>query len=159
MSDAATPPTPTPRTAPPASGCLIWLVGLPIVVILGLLVGLALSGDDEPDQERRVMLDEGTLDGTAWRVDAVRDLEGESCAFLYADLEQLTGGCTASPQDATFGTTTVVFGVAEAGADEVEVPLSDGSTVVADAIPAEGIDGRFYVTIVDRDVDVERNDP
>src|SRR3546814_20265267 len=72
--------------------------------------------------EIRAVLDEGDLDGVAWRVEAVRDVEGDSCAFLFADDEQLTGSCAPTPQDASFGGSTVVFGLA-LGTSTWEVPL------------------------------------
>ena len=65
---------------------------------------------------------------------------------------------TLTPQDATFGDQTVVFGRAASDARQVEVVLSDGETVEVDTVTAEGVDGRFYVTVVDGDVDAERLD-
>ena len=79
----ASPPivTPAPRRSGP--GCLMTLVLLPVVVITGLIAGSILSGEDDPNDEKAVTLDEGTIDGTVWRVDAVRDVQGDTCAFLY----------------------------------------------------------------------------
>src|SRR3546814_1015244 len=91
--------------------------------------------------EIRAVLDEGDLDGVAWRVEAVRDVEGDSCAFLFADDEQLTGSCDATPQDASFGESTVVFGLAlGTSTEEVHVELSDGSVVDIETMPADGVD-------------------
>jgi len=152
----------SPRAAPKAAplsagrGCLIWLVGFPIVVLLGIVIGTVLSGDDEPAEEDRVTLDEGTIGTTEWRVDAERDVEGDTCAFLYEDGQQLTGACTLTPQDASFGEQTVVFGKAADDAETVRVELDTGDVVEIDTTEADGIDGRFYVQVVDGDVDAER---
>ena len=155
MPEPPTPPSTTPRPARSArsgTGCLVALLALPVVIVIGLVIGKALSDDSDPADDERVTLDEGTLDGTEWRVDAVVDVEGDICAFLYADDEQLTGSCDQTPQDATFGDETVVFG--QAGSRErVEVEFSDGATVEVDTVPAGDIEARFYVTVVDGDVD------
>jgi hypothetical protein len=129
---------------------------LPVVIIAGLVLGAILSQEDDPNGEKAVGLAEGTLEGTHWRVAAERDVEGEACAFLYADDEQLTGACSLTPQDATFGNQTVVFGRAASTADSVSVELSNGDVVEITTEVAEGIDGRFYVQVVDGDVDVSR---
>ena len=153
---AATPPSATP--APPGRsgpGCLVFAIGLPIVVLLGLVVGSLLNKDDDPAEERAVTVDEGALAGIEWRVDAVLDVEDDTCAFLYADDVQLTGACTLTPQDATFGDQTVVFGRAASDATEVVVALSSGEAVTIPTAEADGIDGRFYVEVVDGDVDAE----
>jgi hypothetical protein len=154
MAASATPPSPTPRAAKSGAGCLLALVALPVVILLGLLVGKALGGDDDEARDERVTIDEGSLAGSEWRVDAVLDVQGDICAFLYEDGQQLTGSCDQTPQDATFGDQTVVFG--QAGAREsVEVQLSDGEVVEIDTVVAGEIEGRFYVTVVDGDVDAE----
>src|SRR5688572_23070096 len=106
----ASPPSVTPSPSRSGPGCLVPLALLPLVVLAGLIVGSILSGEDDPNAEASVTLDEGTIDGTEWRVDAVRDVEGDECAFLFRDGEQLTGACTLTPQDATIGQQTVVFG-------------------------------------------------
>jgi len=149
----ATPPivTPAPRGSGP--GCLVTLALLPVVVIAGLIVGSILSGEDDPNDEASVTLDEGTIDGTEWRVDAMRDVEGDECVFLFQDGEQLTGACTLTPQDATIGQQTVVFGRAATDSTSVRVLLDDDEVVEIDTVTAEGIDGRFYVAVVDGDVD------
>src|SRR3546814_16481952 len=78
MVDPASPPSPTPRPAKSGSGCLWAVIALPIVLVLGLLAGKALGGDsDDGPDEIRAVLDEGDLDGVAWRVEAVRDVEGD----------------------------------------------------------------------------------
>jgi hypothetical protein len=153
----ATPPPGAPaspaRTGP---GCLVALVLLPIVVILGVIIGTVMSDrDGEPSDEASVTLDEGTIEGVDWRVDAVRDIEGDSCAFLYQDGEQLTGACTVTPQDATIGAQTVVFGRADEGASSVGVELDTGEVVEIDTVTADGVDGTFFVQVVDGDVDAE----
>ncbi len=151
-------PTSDPPNAGPAAprrsgpGCLLIGVLLVIVVIGGLVVGSVLSRPDDPEDEA-VTLDEGTIDGTAWRVDAVEDVQGDTCTFLYEDGAQLTGGCAFTPQDATFGQRTVVFGKAEDAAEVVEVQLDTGDVVEIATREADGVDGRFYVEVVDGDVD------
>lgn len=153
----SSPPSATPE--PPlrsGPGCLVIGLLLPVVIVAGIVIGTVLDQPDGPEEERSVTLDEGTIDGTAWRVDAVRDIEGESCAFLYADGEQLSGGCELTPDDATFGDRTVVFGATSADTTTVRVVLSDARVVEIDTVEADGIDGRFYVTVVDGDVDADR---
>lgn len=147
------PPHATP-VAPARSGpgCLLVGVLFVVVVIGGLVVGSILSRPDEPEDEA-VTLDEGTLEGTSWRVDAVEDVQGDTCVFLFEDGEQLTGGCDSTPQDATFGQRTVVFGKAEGAAVAVEVELDTGDVVEIETQAADGMDGRFYVEVVDGDVD------
>lgn len=157
---AASPPSATPRPTPRSGmGCLLGLVLLPIVVVAGVVVGTILNREDDPNDEVSVTLDEGTIDGVDWRVDAVRDVEGDTCAFLYQDGEQLTGACTVTPQDATIGQQTVVFGRASTGATSVSVELDTGDVVDIETVTAEGLDGRFYVQVVDGDVDAERFAP
>jgi hypothetical protein len=153
----ATPPSATPQASARSGwGCLIALILLPIVILLGLVVGTALSNDDDDgEDEAAVTLDEGTIDAVRWRVDAERDIEGDSCAFLYQDGEQLTGACAITPQDATIGDQTVVFGMAEDGVASVRVRLDDGEVVEIDTTTAEGIEGTFFVEVVDGDVDAE----
>lgn len=153
----ATAPSATPK--PPdrsGPGCLVAAVALPIVILIGIVVGTILNRPDDPPEERSVTLDEGTIGDVEWRVDAVRDIEGEICAFLYQDGVQLTGACALTPQDATFGDETVVFGRADSGVETVEVVLDDGEVVEIPTVEADGIDGRFYVQVVPGDVDAER---
>ena len=153
----ATPPSATPAASPRTGpGCLVALVLLPIVIILGLVIGTVLSDrGDDPADERSVTLDEGTIDGVTWRVDAEQDVEGDSCAFLYQDDEQLTGACTVTPQDATIGQQTVVFGRADDGVASVRVELDTGEVVEIDTVTADGVAGTFFVQVVDGDVDAE----
>lgn len=158
-----TAPTATPRRAKPPSnlGCVVAVVALPVVVFLGLVVGTALRGDDEPDEEH-VTLEEGELDGVEWKVDAVVDVQGETCIFLYeegAD-DPLNGTCDFQPQDVTYGDQTVVFGRSDfrpGPGDLVEtITVSlDGepSSVDVDRRSIEGFPDHFYVTVVDGDVD------
>lgn len=146
-------PDPTKRRGP---GCLVAVVALPIVILLGIVVGTALDQPEDPPEERSVTIAEGTIGATEWRVDAVRDVEGDVCAFLFEDGAQLTGGCALTPQDATFGEETVVFGRAESGTTSVAVVLSDGSTVEIPTVEAAGVEGRFYAQVVPGDVDAER---
>jgi hypothetical protein len=143
-------------------GCLLPLLLLPVVVIVGVVVGTLLSQPDDPEDEAvAVTLEEGTDDGVSWRVDAVRDVEGETCAFLFEDgsTVPLNGACTFDPQDVTYGTRTVVFGRAEEGQTVVRVVLDDGQEVEVDTVAAGGLDGRFFVTIVPGDVDAESVEP
>ncbi len=150
----AGPPSVTPRPKPPSNlGCIVAIVALPVVVLAGIVVGTALRDDDEPAEEH-VTLEEGEIDGTGWRVDAVRDVDGQTCVFLYEDAEDpLNGTCDHQPQDVTYGDQTVVFGRADASDDAVTVELTDDEAVEVDTVTAEGLDGRFYVRVVDGDVD------
>jgi hypothetical protein len=143
-----------PRATPSRSGpgCLLVGVLFVVVVIGGLVLGSVLSRPDAP-QDEVVTLDEGTIDGTQWRVDAVEDEQGDGCIFLFEDDEQLTGGCALTPQDATFGQQTVVFGKAASGAESVSVQLSSGEVVEIDTVEADDLSGRWYVQVVDGDVD------
>jgi len=153
----ATAPSATPASGQRSGpGCLVGLLLLPVVIVAGIVIGTVLSGDDDDSNTTvSVTLDEGTIDGTEWRVDAEQDIEGDSCAFLYEDGAQLTGACTDTPQDATFGDQTVVFGRAPGGTPTVQVELSDGAKVAVETVEAEGVPGRFYVTVVEGDVDAE----
>jgi hypothetical protein len=145
----------SPRSSGP--GCLVLVVAFPLVILVGIVIGTVLNRPDDPPEEKSVTIAEGTTaDGTEWRVDAVRDVEGDVCTFLYEDGAQLTGGCELSPDDATFGDETVVFGKAEPGTETVEVILDIGERVEIDTVEAEGIEGRFYAEVVPGDVDVER---
>jgi hypothetical protein len=143
-----------PPGKPPSNvGCVLALVALPFVILLGVVIGTVLRNDDDSAEEEHVTLDEGEIDGTQWRVDAVSDVEGESCVFSYLDDSQSNGACSFDPQDDTIGDETIVFGRADNGQAQVTVELSDGDTVDIDTTTAEGIDGRFYVTVVAADVD------
>ena len=140
---------------PPSNvGCVLAIVALPFVILIGVVIGTVLRSDDDPEEERHATLDEGQLAGAAWRVDAVRDVDGETCVFLYEDdaEDPLNGTCDLEPQDVTYGDDTVVFGRAPNGGTEVTVELSDDETVTVETRTADGIDGRFYVTVVDGDV-------
>ena len=132
---------------------------LPIVILIGVVVGTVLNRPDEPDEERSVTFAEGTTrDGTEWRVDAVRDIEGDLCAFLFEADAQLTGGCALTPDDATFGDQTVVFGRTSSDVTSVRVVLNNGEVVEIDTVEAEGLAGRYYAEVVEGDVDAERLD-
>lgn len=146
-------PSTTPRPAGSGMGCLVALIALPIVILVGIVVGSVLGEDDDAPAEQRETIDQGQIGDTTWRVDAVIDVQGDTCAFLYADDEQLTGACDPTAQDATLGDQTVVFGVAPSGADRVVVELSDGETVEVEPQTPEDVEGTFYVTVVDGDVD------
>ena len=141
---------------PPSNvGCVIAIVALPVVILIGVVIGTVLRSDDDADEEEHVTLEEGELAGTAWRVDAVRDVDGETCVFLYeedAD-DPLNGTCDLQPQDVTYGEDTVVFGRAPSAGTEVVVELSSDDAVTVATRPVDGMDGRFYVTVVDGDVD------
>ena len=101
---------------PPSNvGCVLAIVALPLVILLGIVIGTVLRSDDDPTEEQHVTLDEGEIAGTAWRIDAVRDVEGESCVFLYHDDTESTGTCSLEPQDETIGDETIVFGRADTG--------------------------------------------
>ena len=141
----ASPPNATPAPqARSGPGCLLLAVLLPIVILAGVVVGTVLNRSDDADGERSVTIASGAIGGTEWRVDAVRDIEGDTCAFLYEDGAQLTGGCALTPDDATFGSETVVFGKAATGTLRVRVVLSNGEVVEIETVEAEGLDGRYY---------------
>jgi hypothetical protein len=146
-----------PRKPPSNVGCVIAIVALPFVVLIGVVLGTVLRGDDDEPDEVHVELDRGELDGVAWQVDAVRDVEGQTCVFLYEDgaADPLNGTCDLQPQDVTYGEQTVVFGRAGAGDTTVTVAFEDGDTVDVDTSTADDLDGRFYVQVVDGDVDAE----
>src|SRR5436190_11850113 len=139
---------------PPSNlGCVLALIAFPIVVLIGVIIGLVLRDDDEGPTESSVTIQEGDIDGTAWRVDAQRDVEGATCVFSYLDDAQSTGACSLDPQDDTVGDQTIVFGRAAPGDDQVTVELSNGDSVAIDTQTAEGMEGRFYVEVVNADVD------
>ena len=154
----ATSPSATPQPKSGSGpGCLLGLLLLPVVVVIGLVVGTLLNPGDDPDDTAAVTILEGTLEGTEWRVDATRDVEGATCAFLYQgdDDAPLNGACTLTPQDVTYGDRTVVFGKAASDDEEVTVVFEDGSTTEIATVTAEGIEGRFYAQVVDGDLDAE----
>ena len=137
-------------------GCVLALIAFPIVVLIGIIIGLFLRDTDEGPTEVHDTLESGELDGISWQVDAVQDVDGQSCIFLYEDGadDPLNGTCDLQPQDVTYGDQTVVFGRADA--EQVTVELDNGESVVIDTVTAsESIAGRFYVTVVDGDVDAE----
>lgn len=156
MTSVPPAPSPTPKPAKSGPGCLLLAILLPVVIVVGLVVGTVLNRPESGPDERSVTIDEGTIGTTTWRVDAVRDVDGDTCTFLFEDGAQLTGGCALTPDDASFGDQTVVFGRAAADAASVRVLLSNGEVVEVDTTPAAGLDGRFYVTVVDGDVDADR---
>ncbi len=145
-------PAPTERSGP---GCVTVAILLPVVVISGFIIGAVMSDEEDPNGEKSVTLDAGEIDGVDWVVNAERDAEGDTCAFLYQDDEQLTGACTLTPQDATIGDQTVLFGRAASDATSVRVRLDNAEVVEIDTTTAEGLDGRFYVKVVDGDVDAD----
>jgi len=144
-------------------GCVLAILALPVVVFIGLVIGLMLRGDDDEPTEESVTLEEGEIDGIEWEVAAVEDVDGEVCVFLYEDgaEDPLNGTCDFQPQDVTYVEQTVVFGqtdaVSGAGDPESSVTVSldggDASSVDVDLESIEDIDGYFYVTVVDGDVD------
>ncbi|MET0903440.1 MAG: hypothetical protein ABWZ52_09390 [Acidimicrobiales bacterium] len=146
---------------PPSNvGCVLALVALPLVILIGVIIGTVLRRDDDVTEEQHVTLDQGEIAGTAWRIDAVRDVEGETCIFLYEDdaVDPLNGSCDLQPQDVTYGDETVVFGRADGEAIEVAVEVQrqeavDPESVMIDTVTADGMDGRFYVAVVDGDLD------
>jgi predicted enzyme related to lactoylglutathione lyase len=133
-------------------GCVVALVLLPIVVIGGLVLGTALSHDDSSGEKSHT-LDSGVIDDIAWRVDAERDVQGDSCIFLYEGDELTTGACEPVPQHATIGGRTIVFGMADGDEASVRVELDGGEVVEIATQTVDGIDGHFYVQEVDGEVD------
>jgi hypothetical protein len=147
---------PPPGKPPSNLGCILAIIAAPIVLVAGFFIGLVLrDGDDSPDAEH-VTLDGGELDGVAWRVDAVRDVDGQTCVFLYEDgaADPLNGTCDLQPQDVTYGDQTVIFGRAADGSEQVYVELDGGDPIEVESSTVDGMDGRFYVKVVDGDVDV-----
>ncbi len=144
---------PAPVAPRRRGGCLFWAIGLPLVALVGIVGGAALSGDDEPDEDR-VTLAEGD-EGGGWQVDAVHDVDGQTCTFIYLGQRQSTGSCDQSAQDDTLeaGRVTIVFGRAPASAERVRVRLERAEPVEVDTVTAQGLAGRFYVTRVPGDVD------
>ncbi len=159
QSDDVLVPPSTPRPAKSGLGCLATIVLFVVIVVVGLLIG-RLLGDDTDDTDRSELVADGIaqVDGkdVAWRVDAVEDEAGDTCVFLYEDGEQLTGACDPTPQDATLGTVTVVFGQVPADADDVTVELDDGTQQAVETFERDGFSERFYAVVVDRDVDAVR---
>ena len=153
------PDAPSRRAPPSGPGCLMIALLLPVVVVVGIVIGAVLNQQEDPNAEKSVTLDEGTLAATQWRVTAERDIDGETCTFLYVDGVQLAGACSLTPQDASFGDQTVVFGRSAGTADAVSLQLTDGTVVSIDTRRADGFDGRFYVQVVPGVVDAERIDP
>ncbi|MGE3620457.1 MAG: hypothetical protein AB7L84_08340 [Acidimicrobiia bacterium] len=153
MADDDQPPPPAIAPRRPF-GCLFWAVALPLVLVVGFVGGSLASRTDDGDEERHVTLARGTEAG-GWRVDAVRDVEGDVCTFIYVRGDQSTGSCDVTAQDDTLddGKVTVLFGRAPQGATRVAVPVEPGEPVVLDTVEADGIEGRFYVTTLDADVD------
>ena len=79
---------------PPSNlGCVIALVALPFVVLIGVVIGTVLRRDDDEPEELHVELDGGELAAIQWQVDAVLDVDGQTCVFLYED------GADAPPKD------------------------------------------------------------
>ena len=148
---------PEPSKPPSNLGCVIAIVALPFVVLIGIVIGTVLRSDDDEAEETHVELERGELEGIGWQVDAVEDVDGQTCVFLYEDgaEEPLNGTCDLQPQDVTYGDQTVVFGRADTGDTTVTVAFEDGERVDVDTRPAEGLEGRFYVTVLDGDVDAQ----
>ena len=141
---------------PPSNvGCVIAIVALPFVILIGVVVGTVLRNDDDEAEEVHETLETGELDGVSWQVDAVTDVDGQTCVFLYEDgaEDPLNGTCGLQPQDVTYGDQTVVFGRADTGDTEVRVRLSTSVTEPIETQTVDGMDGRFYVEVVDGDID------
>ena len=165
-SDDVLVPASTPRPAKGGLGCLTTVVLFVVVIVIGLIVGTMLSGDDDDgDDERSQVISDGTYEeagqSATWHVDAELDVEGDTCVFLYKaeEADPVTGSCDDTPQAATLGPTTIVFGLVDSSARNVSVRLSDGSSPVVETFEVEGFDGRFYVNPVSGDVVVEEADP
>ena len=150
MTAPSATPKPADRSGP---GCLVALIALPVVVLLGVVIGTMLNRPDAAPEEERTTLESGGAGEVEWRVDAVRDVEGELCTFLYRDGIQLTGACAEEPQDVSFDDETVVFGRIDGTDASVRVELSDGEVVEIPTRAVDGLDGRFYVTVVPGDLD------
>jgi hypothetical protein len=146
---------------PPSNlGCVLALIAFPFVVLIGIIIGLVLRDNDEGPTEAHDTLESGELDGTSWQVDAVLDVDGQTCIFLYEDGadDPLNGTCDLQPQDVTYGDQTVLFGRAASDADQVTVEVQragfvDPEPVILETTTADGMDGRFYVAVVPGDLD------
>ena len=140
---------------PPSNvGCVLAIVALPLVIVVGIVIGTVLRSDDDPTEEQHVTLDEGEIAGTAWRIDAVRDVEGETCVFIYLDgtesqrhvLPRSAGRHLRRRDDRLRPRRH-----RRRRGSPSSCPTA--SAVDIDTTTADGIDGRFYVTVVDGDVD------
>ena len=151
------PPSADQKPGITTRGCLLYVGLFLVVVIGGLMIGTALSRPDDPNDEAKVTVEKGTIGDTDWKVTAERDVDGAACAFIYEDGadDPTTGACSLTPQDDTIGDQTVVFGRAGSQKAEVVVKLSNGETVTIPTREAKGIEGRYYVQVVDGDVDAD----
>jgi hypothetical protein len=142
---------------PTSAGCLWVLMLTPVVIVAGLVIGsLAARGGDDGPTEASVRIGQGTADGQEWHVEAVRDVEGEICVFLYVDRQlQAAGACEPVPDRARFSDRMVVFGIAPREAARVRVGLSDGREVEIDTVGAGEVEGRFYVQEIDGDPELD----
>jgi hypothetical protein len=157
MTAAAPPGTIEQKRGITTRGCLLFVGLFVLVVVGGLMIGTALSRPDDPNDTAKVTVDTGTIADTDWKVTAERDVDGDTCAFLYQDgaADPVNGACSLTPQDVTIGKQTVVFGRAASTKPKVVVKLSNGETVTIPTRPADGVEGRFYVDVVDGDVDAD----
>jgi hypothetical protein len=160
QQDDALVPASTPRPAKGGLGCVTTAILFVVIVAVGLVVGTVLSGGDDDADERAETIADGVVrDGTAertWRIDAEVDEAGASCVFLYEAEEQVTGACDDTPQAATLGETTILFGRMAAGRTDAAVELSDGSRQPVEGFDVDGFDERFYVEQLRREVDAVR---
>ncbi len=127
-----------------------------IAMVLGALVAYAIRGNDDDDVDRRldVVLERGDAGGDRWSVHGRRDEQGDLCVEIRSRDQTVTGACGFDPQEATFEDRTVVFGLAPEAAARVEVALDNGIRPSITTDGNEDFPARYYVTVVDGDVDL-----
>jgi hypothetical protein len=141
---------------PPSNvGCVLAIVALPVVILIGVVIGTVLRDDDDGPEETRENVADGEIDGTSYRVGVERDVQGANCIFLFEGDEQISGACGREPQDVTYGDQTVVFGLTDPVTTTAQVELSNGEVVEITTHGAEAIDDHWYVEEVAGDVDAE----
>ena len=158
-------PTGPGRRAPQASrsdyrGCALWAGGFLLLVIVSFAVGVVLRPDsDTTDASEAVTLAGSVAGDDAYELVGRTDEIGDPCVTLRRDGDEVTGQCgfPPSPDDASRYTvtssllddgTTVVFAPVPPQAEQVRLPLSDGSEPVVDVrrSPSAGITWFTYET-------------
>lgn len=131
-----------------------------IAMVLGALVAYAIRGNDDDDVDRRldVVLEQGDVGGDRWSVHGRRDEQGELCVEIRSRDETVTGACGFAPQEATFEDRTVVFGLAPEAAARAEVALDNGLRLSITTDSHDDFPTRYYVALVDGDVDLAEPD-
>ena len=146
-------PQTSTRTGP---GCLVALVLLPIVIVLGLVIGTVLSQRGDDDGEKAVTLDEGTIDG----VDVARRRRARRRRRQPARSSTRTASSSPAPAPSPRRTPPSATRPSSSAAPTtasrtVRVELDNGEVVEIDTVTADGVAGTFFVQVVDGDVDAE----